>query len=236
MICHDIRICRRCDPKVTKKITASTEMFQLYSTPDGRLLSYILLDLPAWCSLNTLTSSFWVSILFGTHSPDEKLQQPLIQHGDLKTVEVQLSRWNKTTSNDGNKGRWVTRRYLKDSENIRRFLFESNFLRSLCFAVYVQHRYFSLLAYIFNPWLKNPVNWPKPGGWSAPTQLMGRKKLQGTWWTSTNTLVRQRWRTLKLAQALYGFLSFDPPGQIIWKVYLPKMMLCYCSRIWWGWL
>ena len=42
MICHDIRLRRRCDPKVTKKITASKEMLQLYSTPDGRFLSLII--------------------------------------------------------------------------------------------------------------------------------------------------------------------------------------------------
>lgn len=65
-----------------------------------------------------LTSSFWVSILFGTRSPDEKLIQP----GDLKTVEIQLSRWNKATSNDGNKGRWFTKRYLKDTEKYTEFL------------------------------------------------------------------------------------------------------------------
>ena len=45
MICYDIRIRTRCDPKVTKKITASKEMLQLYSTPDGRLLSYIYICL-----------------------------------------------------------------------------------------------------------------------------------------------------------------------------------------------
>ena len=43
-------------------------------------------------------------------------------HGDFKTVELQISRWNKSTNNAGNKGRWVTKSYLKDHEKYSQLL------------------------------------------------------------------------------------------------------------------
>lgn len=47
----------------------------------------------------------------------EKLRQLLREHGSLKQLELQVSRWAKRLQSEGKEGQWVTRAYLADVEH-----------------------------------------------------------------------------------------------------------------------
>lgn len=59
----------------------------------------------------------------------EKLRSLLQEHGDFKSVEIQLSRWSKRVQSDDKKGRWVTKQYLMDEEKYTK-TFECNRINS----------------------------------------------------------------------------------------------------------
>ena len=37
-----------------------------------------------------------------------------MKHGDMKSIEVQITKYHKKTSGEGNRGKWVTRGQLEE--------------------------------------------------------------------------------------------------------------------------
>ena len=46
----------------------------------------------------------------------DKLKELLIKHGDMKKMEVAVSKWVKKTKGEGKRGKWVTKTYLEKSQ------------------------------------------------------------------------------------------------------------------------
>ena len=126
-----MRIRRYCDPKVKKKITASSQVLKLYASEDGRSL---FVDIwwsgdCHWGYAETKCNHIWSIIILVSFSWwGAQLRQLLEKHGDFKNVELQITRWNKSYNQTGNKGKWVTKAYLKDQEKYTSHLVTTHFI------------------------------------------------------------------------------------------------------------
>jgi len=78
-------------------------------------------------SKKKVTASKECMELWKTDEGREKLRSLLQEHGDFKTVELQLSRWSKRVQSDDKKGRWVTKQYLMDEEKYTKIMADNSF-------------------------------------------------------------------------------------------------------------
>lgn len=128
-----------------------------------------------------------------------------LERADRKTVEIQLSRWNKTTLNDGTKGRWFTKRYLKDTEKI----YGVSCLQVILYRVFALQFIFYILLSMFWPIYSTlddlEANADKAQGPVCTNPVHGDEKsrlILEDFFENTNEhselqhKVRHRWRTL----------------------------------------
>ena len=54
--------------------------------------------------------------------PGEKMQNILRAGGSLKDIELQVKKWSTQTSATGDKGQWVTQKFLKDEKHSQSIL------------------------------------------------------------------------------------------------------------------
>ena len=54
--------------------------------------------------------------------PGEKMQNILRAGGSLKDIELQVKKWSTQTSATGDKGQWVTQKFLKDEKHYDQLL------------------------------------------------------------------------------------------------------------------